>query len=48
MFKGKQPRKKKQKYLDQYQVHNLLEDLDLDHGINWDWLILLIAKTGLR
>ena len=48
VFKGKQPRQKKQKYLDQYQVHNLLEDLDLDHGINWDWLILLIAKTGLR
>ena len=34
VFKGKQPRQKKQKYLDQYQVHNLLEDLDLDHGIN--------------
>ena len=23
-------------------------DLNLEEGLNWDWLILLIAKTGLR
>lgn len=46
--KGKTPRKKRKKYLNQYEMHNLLEDLKLDEGINWDWLILLIAKTGMR
>ncbi|MCZ0892051.1 site-specific integrase [Ligilactobacillus saerimneri] len=48
IFKGKAPREKKQKYLNQFELHNLLEDLDLTTEITWDWLILLIAKTGLR
>ena len=48
IFKGKAPREKKKKYLNQFELHNLLEDLDLGTSINWDWLILLIAKTGLR
>ena len=48
IFKGKAPREKKQKYLNQFELHNLLEDLDLGIEITWDWLILLIAKTGLR
>lgn len=48
IFKGKTPRKKKQKYLNQFELHNLLDDLDLSPHVNWDWLILLIAKTGLR
>ena len=48
IFKGKAPREKKQKYLNQFELHNLLEDLNLGTEINWDWLILLIAKTGLR
>lgn len=48
IFKGKAPREKKQKYLNQFELHNLLEDLDLGMEITWDWLILLIAKTGLR
>ena len=30
------------------ELHSLLEDLDLGMEITWDWLILLIAKTGLR
>lgn len=38
------------KYLNQYQLHKLLNDLDLTktRQITWDWLILLVAKTGLR
>lgn len=48
IFKGKTPRKKKQKYLNQFELHNLIDDLKLTSEISWDWLILLIAKTGLR
>lgn len=50
IIKGKKPRKKKIKYLNQYQLHNLLRELDLnlESGISWEWLILLVAKTGLR
>ena len=49
ILKGKQPREKKPKYLNQFQLHRLIEDLDLPYDQpNWDWLILLIAKTGLR
>ena len=48
IIKGKQPRDKKPKYLNQYELHKLLEDLNLGTDINYDWLILLIAKTGMR
>lgn len=48
IIKGKQPRAKKPKFLNQYELHKLLDDLDLAPQINMDWLILLIAKTGLR
>lgn len=48
IIKGKQPRAKKPKFLNQYELHKLLDDLDLVPQINMDWLILLIAKTGLR
>lgn len=48
IIKGKEPREKKPKYLNQYQLHMLLMDLNLTPTINWDWLILLIAKTGIR
>ncbi len=48
IIKGKQPRDKKPKYLNQYELHKLLDDLNLSHEINMDWLILLIAKTGMR
>ena len=48
IIKGKQPREKKPKFLNQYELHKLLDDLDLKSEINMDWLILLIAKTGLR
>ncbi|MBT1160706.1 MULTISPECIES: site-specific integrase [Bifidobacterium] len=48
IIKGKQPRQKKQKYLNQFELHAILADLTLGAEPSWDWLILLIAKTGLR
>lgn len=48
IIKGKVPRLKKQKFLNQYEVHKLLDDLVLGSQADWDWMILLIAKTGLR
>lgn len=48
IIKGKPPRTKKPKYLNQYELHKLLDDLNLSSEINLDWLILLIAKTGMR
>lgn len=48
IIKGKQPREKKPKFLNQYELHKLIDDLDLSTEINLDWLILLIAKTGMR
>lgn len=48
IIKGKEPRAKKQKYLNQFELHKLIESLDLSQTINWDWFILLIAKTGMR
>ena len=48
IIKGKTPTEKKIKYLNQFELHSLICDLDLQEHINWDWLILLIAKTGMR
>lgn len=48
IVKGKTPRDKKKKYLNQFELHTLLKDLNLENEINYDWLILLIAKTGMR
>ncbi len=48
VIKGRRPRAKKPKYLNQFELHKLLDALHLDKSVNWDWLILLIAKTGLR
>lgn len=48
IVKGKAPREKKQRYLNQFELHKLLSNLDLASRLNWDWMILLIAKTGLR
>ena len=41
VIKGKHPRIKKPKYLNQYELHKLLDDLKLSANINMDWLILL-------
>lgn len=48
IIKGKTPKIKKIKYLNQFELHTLLVNLNLGDKINWDWLILLIAKTGIR
>ncbi len=48
IIKGKPPCDKKPKFLNQYELHKLLDDLNLSEEINIDWLILLIAKTGMR
>lgn len=48
IIKGKTPREKKLKYLNQFELHTLLSNLDLKGEINWDWFILLVAKTGMR
>lgn len=48
IIKGKTPTEKKTKYLNQFELHTLLINLNLDKEVNWDWLILLIAKTGVR
>lgn len=48
IIKGRQPKPKKIKYLNQFELHAMLADLDLGKEATLDWLILLIAKTGLR
>ena len=48
IIKGKTPSVKKIKYLNQYELHTLLINLDLKGEVNWDWFILLVAKTGIR
>lgn len=48
VIKGKPPRKKKIKYLNQFELQKLVSELTLNEVVSWDWLILLIAKTGLR
>lgn len=48
IIKGKTPREKKIKYLNQFELHTLIADLDIKEEPNWDWFILLVAKTGMR
>ena len=48
IIKGRVSRIKKIKYLNQFELHTLLVNLKLTSEINWDWLILIIAKTGMR
>lgn len=48
IIKGMSARDKKPKYLNQFELHKLLLELDLGTEVNWDWLILIIAKTGMR
>lgn len=48
IIKGKNPGKKKPKFLNQFEVQSLIRHLDLSSEINWDWFILLLTKTGLR
>lgn len=48
VIKGKLPKSKRAKFLNQEELEKLLSSLTLDNEISWDWLIYLIAKTGLR
>jgi len=48
VIKGKPPAAKKPKFLNLFELKALLANLNLTNEPNWDWLILLIAKTGLR
>jgi len=48
IIKGKTPSIKKVKFINQFELHTLLDTLELKNEISWEWMILLIAKTGLR
>lgn len=48
IIKGKEPKNKRPKFLNQFELQMLLKHLELTDELNWDWFILLIAKTGLR
>ena len=48
IIKGKTPAPKKIKYLNQFELHLLLTNLNLGTKISWEWFILLVAKTGMR
>ncbi len=48
IIKGKTPTEKKIKYLNQFELHTLITNLNLKNEVNWDWFILLVAKTGMR
>lgn len=48
VIKGNIVRKKKTKFLSQAELHALLKELSLDEEHPYDYLLLLIAKTGLR
>lgn len=48
IIKGKPPREKKQKYLNQFELHTLLANMEFKQEVSWEWFILLIAKTGMR
>lgn len=48
VVKGKRPRAKRTKYLNQFELRTLLAALQLDDNHLNDYLLLLVAKTGLR
>lgn len=48
IIKGKSPRVKKIKFLNQFQLQTLITSLELKEKVNWDYFILLAAKTGMR
>ena len=48
IIKGKTPNSKKPKFLSQFELQALLKNLSMPSEPNWDWFILLMAKTGLR
>jgi len=48
IVKGKTSAVKKPKFLSQRELKSLLANLNLSDDPNWDWFILLAAKTGAR
>ncbi len=34
--------------LNQFELHTLIAHLKIREEVNWDWFILLVAKTGMR
>lgn len=48
IIKGVTPKPKKIKYLNQFELHTLIANLELKNNVSWDWFILLVAKTGMR
>lgn len=48
IIKGTAPRHKKAKFLNLAELQQLLAHLELTDEVSIDWLILLVAKTGLR
>ena len=48
IIKGTVTKTKRMKFLSQHELISLLDKLNLSDKPNWDWLILLSAKTGLR
>lgn len=48
IIKGKAAVERKSKFLNQFELQSLLKNLELTEKPNWDWFILLIAKTGMR
>lgn len=48
VIKGRAPSKKKVKFISQFDLQKLINQLSLTEKITFDWMILLVAKTGLR
>ncbi|QNQ80555.1 site-specific integrase [Lactobacillus sp. PV034] len=48
IIKGTATKKKRPKFLNLFELQTLLRSLKLGSELNWDWFILLVAKTGLR
>ncbi|HEM1440060.1 tyrosine-type recombinase/integrase [Listeria monocytogenes] len=48
VLKGIPKADRKKKFLQKEELTKLLQSLDLGSGINKDWFILLVAKTGMR
>ena len=48
IIKGKTPAPKKIKYLSKYDLHKLIAQLKLKDSPTWDYMVLLISKTGIR
>lgn len=48
VFKGNPERNKKEKYLSKYELQQMIADLNKEWTPSVDWLIYMIAKTGMR